>query len=423
MPSTYSNLKIQLMATGENNTSWGDVTNVNLGTALEEAIVGSADVTFASANVTLTLTNTNASQTARNLRLRCTGTTGGSTRNLVVPSIEKPYIVQNDCADSIVIKTAAGTGVTVLAGATTWVYSDGVNVVSALSYTPSFSSVNVAAVNGVIGTLTSVDITTSNLTSTNLATTNLAVTNLLAGNATATNLNATTAILTNLTSTNATSTNLNATTAVLTNLTSTNATSTNLNATTAILTNLTSTNATATNLNATTAVLTNLTSTNATATNLNATTAVLTDLTATNLNATTAVLTNLTSTNATSTNLTATTVLDAGTIGAAAPGFRGLPQNAQTGAYTLALSDIGKQVSNTTGGWVIPANASVAFPIGAAVVLFNNSGSSQTVSITSDTLRLAGTATTGTRTVAQYGLVTCVKVASTTWVISGSGLS
>ena len=393
MPSTYSNLKIQLMATGENNTSWGDVTNVNLGTALEEAIVGSADVTFASANVTLTLTNTNASQTARNLRLRCTGTTGGSTRNLVVPSIEKPYIVQNDCADSILVKTAAGTGVTVLAGTTTWVYNDGVNVVSALSYTPSFSSVNVAAVNGVIGTLTSVDITTSNLTSTNLATTNLAVTNLLAGSATATNLNATTAILTNLTSTNATSTNLNATTAVLTNLTSTNATSTNLNATTAILTNLTSTNATSTNLNATTAVLTNLTSTNATSTNL------------------------------TSTNLTATTVLDAGTIGAAAPGFRGLPQNAQTGAYTLALSDIGKQVSNTTGGWVIPANASVAFPIGAAVVLFNNSGSSQTVSITTDTLRLAGTATTGTRTVAQYGLVTCVKVASTTWVISGSGLS
>lgn len=388
MPSTYSNLKIQLMATGENNTSWGDVTNVNLGTALEEAIVGSADVTFASANVTLTLTNTNASQTARNLRLRCTGTTGGSTRNLVVPSIEKPYIVQNDCADSIVVKTAAGTGITVIAGTTAWVYSDGVNVVSALSYTPDLSIVNVAAVTGVIGNLTSVNLTTSDLTSTNLATTNLAVTNLLAGNATATNLNATTAILTNLTSTNATSTNLNATTAVLTNLTSTNATSTNLNATTAVLTNLTSTNTTSTNLNATTAVLTNLTSTNVT-----------------------------------TTNLTATTVLDAGTIGAAAPGFRGLPQNAQTGAYTLALSDIGKQVSNTTGGWVIPANASVAFPIGAAVVLFNNSGSSQTVSITSDTLRLAGTATTGTRTLAQYGLATCTKVSATTWVITGAGLS
>jgi hypothetical protein len=133
MPSTYSNLKIQLMATGENTTTWGTVTNLNLGTALEEAIVGSADVTFASDNVTLTLADTNASQTARNMRLRCTGTTGGSTRNLVVPSIEKPYIVQNDCADSVVVKTSAGTGITVPAGKTMWVYSDGTNVVDAVT--------------------------------------------------------------------------------------------------------------------------------------------------------------------------------------------------------------------------------------------------------------------------------------------------
>ena len=113
MPSTYSNLKIQLMATGENNTSWGDVTNVNLGTALEEAIVGSADVTFASDNVTLTLTNTNASQTARNLRLRCTGTTGGSTRNLVVPLRRATWIVRNDCTGgSIQVIGATGTGKT-----------------------------------------------------------------------------------------------------------------------------------------------------------------------------------------------------------------------------------------------------------------------------------------------------------------------
>ena len=117
------------------------------------------------------------------------------------------------------------------------------------------------------------------------------------------------------------------------------------------------------------------------------------------------------------------TITATGTIAAGTLGYRGLPQNAQTGAYTLALSDAGKQVANTTGGWVIPANASVAFPIGTAVALFNDSGSSQTVSITSDTLRQAGTANTGTRTVAQYGLATCTKVASTTWVISGAGLS
>jgi hypothetical protein len=127
------------MATGENNTTWGDVTNLNLGTALEEAIVGSADVTFASADVTLTLTDTNASQTARNMRLRCTGTTGGSTRNLIVPSIEKPYIVKNDCADSIVVKTTAGTGITVPAGKTMWVYSDATNVVDAVTHLSSLT--------------------------------------------------------------------------------------------------------------------------------------------------------------------------------------------------------------------------------------------------------------------------------------------
>jgi hypothetical protein len=127
------------MATGENNTTWGDVTNLNLGTALEEAIVGSADVTFASADVTLTLTDTNASQTARNMRLRCTGTTGGSTRNLVVPSIEKPYIVRNDCADSVVVKTTAGTGITVPAGKTMWVYSDATNVVDAVTHLSSLT--------------------------------------------------------------------------------------------------------------------------------------------------------------------------------------------------------------------------------------------------------------------------------------------
>jgi hypothetical protein len=106
-----------------------------------------------------------------------------------------------------------------------------------------------------------------------------------------------------------------------------------------------------------------------------------------------------------------------------AVGYKGLPQNSQTASYTLALSDMGKMVNTTTGGVVIPANGSVAFPIGAAISIFNNSGSNQTISITSDTLRLAGTATTGSRTLAQYGLATCVKVAATTWAISGAGVT
>lgn len=103
-----------------------------------------------------------------------------------------------------------------------------------------------------------------------------------------------------------------------------------------------------------------------------------------------------------------------------AVGYKGLPQNSKTSSYTLALSDMGKHISITTGGVVIPANSSVAFPIGATVVIYNNSASTQNLSITTDTLRLAGTATSGTRTIAQRGLATCVKVGTTEWVVSGS---
>jgi hypothetical protein len=136
MASTYSPLKIELITTGEQSGSWGSTTNVNLGTAIEEAITGSADVTFASANVTLTLTDTNGTQTARNLRLRLTGTTGGA-RNLIVPAIEKFYLVKNDTADTITIKNATGTGVAIPTTFSSLVFNDGVNVSSAVTYSTS----------------------------------------------------------------------------------------------------------------------------------------------------------------------------------------------------------------------------------------------------------------------------------------------
>ena len=106
-----------------------------------------------------------------------------------------------------------------------------------------------------------------------------------------------------------------------------------------------------------------------------------------------------------------------------AVGYKGIPQNSQSTGYTLALSDMGKHISITTGGITIPANSSVAFPIGAAIVIFNNSASNQTISITTDTLRLAGTATTGQRTIAQYGVASLLKVTSTVWVVSGAGVT
>jgi hypothetical protein len=138
MASTYSSLKIQLMGTGENSGTWGTITNTNLGTAIEEAITGSANVTFNNANVTLTLTDTNSSQTARNLRLNLTGTSGGA-RDLIVPAIEKVYIVNNGCADTITVKNATGTGIAVPTGKTMWVFNNGTNVVDAVNHLTSLT--------------------------------------------------------------------------------------------------------------------------------------------------------------------------------------------------------------------------------------------------------------------------------------------
>ena len=136
MASTYSDLKIELIATGEQSGSWGTTTNTNLGTALGEAITGSADVAFSSADVTLTLTDTNNAQTARNLRLNLTGTSGGA-RNLILGSgcqIEKLYLVNNGLADAVTVKNTTGTGIAVPAGKSTFVYNNGTNVVDAVSY-------------------------------------------------------------------------------------------------------------------------------------------------------------------------------------------------------------------------------------------------------------------------------------------------
>jgi hypothetical protein len=105
-------------------------------------------------------------------------------------------------------------------------------------------------------------------------------------------------------------------------------------------------------------------------------------------------------------------------------GYLLVPQNAQSAGYTLVLSDSGKHIyMNSAGAFTIPANSSVAFSIGTAVTFVNMQSTSSTIAITSDTMYLAGVGTTGTRTLAQYGVATALKIAATTWIISGSGLT
>jgi hypothetical protein len=167
MASTYSALKIELIGTGDQSGTWGTTTNTNLGTALEEAITGSADVTFASGTVTLTLTDTNASQTARNLRLNLTGTSGGA-QNLIVPAIEKLYLVNNGCADTITIKNSTGSGVAVPAGKSMFVFNNGTDVLNAISYVTALATATATITGGTISGITQLDVAGTSAAGANL---------------------------------------------------------------------------------------------------------------------------------------------------------------------------------------------------------------------------------------------------------------
>jgi hypothetical protein len=108
-------------------------------------------------------------------------------------------------------------------------------------------------------------------------------------------------------------------------------------------------------------------------------------------------------------------------------GFMGMPQNAKTASYTLVASDAGKHIyfSGTTASQIItiPANGSVAYQIGTTITFINLASVSVSIAITTDTMYLAGPGTTGTRTLAAYGMATAVKITSTSWIISGNGLT
>jgi hypothetical protein len=109
-------------------------------------------------------------------------------------------------------------------------------------------------------------------------------------------------------------------------------------------------------------------------------------------------------------------------------GYREAPRNAQTGNYTLVLADRGKSVvmgdgTATAITATIPANSAVAFPIGTVIIFVNLNTVGLSIAITTDTLTLANSTTTGTRTLARNGLATCVKINTTSWLISGAGLT
>jgi hypothetical protein len=140
MPSTYSpSLKIELIGNGEQSGTWGQTTNNNMGTLIEQAIAGVQPITLFGGDYTLTNFN-GLPDESRNAVLTFSGSLA-SAANVIAPSVQKTYIITNNSGANVTIKTATGNGVTVPNGLNSLVYCDGTNF---------FTAVNV---NNVIGDL------------------------------------------------------------------------------------------------------------------------------------------------------------------------------------------------------------------------------------------------------------------------------
>lgn len=186
MASTYStNLAIELIGTGDQAGSWGNTTNTNLGTLIEQAISGYVTQAVTTGNTTTITIPNGATGVARNMFIEMTGT-GGASTFLVVPSNKKLYFIYNNTTGDVTVKVSGQTGVSVAAGEKTILVSNGTDVVPATSFinSVSTSSANITTLSGTTLTYASGTITNLASTSATISTvvgTSLTVTNILDG--------------------------------------------------------------------------------------------------------------------------------------------------------------------------------------------------------------------------------------------------
>ena len=227
MASTFStNLALELIGTGDQAGSWGNTTNTNLGTLIEQAISGYVTQGVTTGNTTSITIPDGATGVARNMFIELTGT-GGTNTVLAVPANKKLYFIYNNTSGAVTVKVGAGTGVSVAATEKKILVSNGTDIVEATSYLTSIAS----SLNLTTLTATSANITTLTGTSANITTftaTSSNITTLTGTSANITTFTATSSNITTLSTTSGTVTTLGSTSANITTLTGTSGTITTL---------------------------------------------------------------------------------------------------------------------------------------------------------------------------------------------------
>ena len=287
MASTFStNLALELIGTGDQAGTWGNTTNTNLGTLLEQAISGYVTQAVATGtDTTITIPN-GSTGVARNMYIELTGT-GGASTNLIVPANKKLYFIFNNSTGAVTVKVSGLTGVSVPTGKKMVLVSNGTDIVNGLNYIADFGTNSFSVTNLTASSATITNLIATSGSITNLVSSDASATVLRAGSATITNLIATTGTITDLRSPTASATVLRSASATITNLIATTGTITTLSATSGSITNLVSSDASATVLRSGSATLTHLSATSATITNLTLTSLVISNLSIASANITT----------------------------------------------------------------------------------------------------------------------------------------
>jgi hypothetical protein len=406
MPSSFTpSLRLTLPVTGENTGTWGDLVNSGITSLVDSSVAGYAAITMTDANYTLTSVN-GAADEARKMMLNMSGTLTAA-RNVICPTASKLYFIKNATTGgfAITLKTSTGSGISIPNGRSAVLMCNGTDVVEAVDYSANINTANISYTGTLTGSTGIVNLGSGQFYKDGSG--NVGINTATPGS----------------------------TLDVKGTLRLSGATSGYVGFSPAAAAGTTTYTLPTADGTAGQVLQTNGSAVLSWASAAGGVTSVTATAPVVSSGGATPVISMAAATASVNGYMTSTyaSKLDGITAGAAPGavnfGYLNIPQNSKSAAYTLVLADSGKHIlhpsaDTTARTFTIPANGTVAFPIGTAITFVNQNGAGNiTIAITTDTMRLAGAGTTGSRTLTANGTATALKITATEWLISGVNLT